>query len=360
MNVLIPLLFVIIFITGRYTIAKRELPTVRVYGDHYLPVRRLVAYFILIFVSAFRYNVGYDYRQYWLIFLANTSPVNIFTGYLKGTQNFGITTKLIFDIAIILKKPEVIYLIFSVFTLLLFFDSLERESEEKYESLIIFICLFYLNTFSTMRQSAACALVFWGFKFVRKKKIVPYIIVIALACTIHSIALVALPIYFIFNYLDFKKSAIITLILILGGKVILPRLLSTSYFSHYQSYIDGTIGNNGGSKITYIYIAIIIVVIIFSLFYTDRDDLVWKYLSIIIIGVAFPFIVGTQNGGRVSEFYYEYLMLVIPMLFNRILWKNMFSRMMALVPFDLYYIVFLIVDYTNESGYTPFQFIFWR
>ncbi|WP_369435871.1 EpsG family protein [Lysinibacillus fusiformis] len=86
--------------------------------------------------------------------------------------------------------------------------------------------IFFYNTFISMRQSITLALFLLAIEYIKNKSLGKYIFTILIAVTMHSAAIILLPLYFI-NRINFTKKKIITLNL-----VFLPTLLlSFSSFS---------------------------------------------------------------------------------------------------------------------------------
>jgi len=65
---------------------------------------------------------------------------------------------------------------------------------------ILYSALFYqFFSITGIRQTIATAASFWGFDFIKKKKFLPFTILILLASTIHRSVLLFLPFYFLIN-----------------------------------------------------------------------------------------------------------------------------------------------------------------
>lgn len=289
MNVLIPLLFIVILVSGRYRIKSC------VNSNDDRRVRRYISYALLLFIAMSRYCVGHDYKQYLAIYNVNTHVVNIFNGRLLGTQNFGIFSKIVYDIAILLNSSEFIFIVYAVLTLGFVFKAIENEATDKFEALMIFFTLFYLNTFSTLRQSLANAIIIWAIKYVKKKNIWGFLLSIICASFVHSSAVFAIPIYFVFNYIGFCGICAIVLIVCFLGRPIIERVLQIGFLNHYQQYYYGLIKNNGGTKIIYFFLIIIFACIIMSCLIKSESDEHRKYLSVVCAGIIFPIILGDRK-----------------------------------------------------------------
>ena len=342
--IVLTLLLLFLIVIGGTTIKKKK--------------RGIEISFILMgLIASLRYNVGYDYKQYLAIYRANPKCVNLITGHLLGTQNFGIIPKAIYNLAILTKFPQLIFIVFSGATILLTYRFVLSNSKNLYLSMLIYITLFYLDTFSTIRQALAVAVTIWGFKYVKEKKLLTYVIIIGIASIIHSIAIIALPIYFIYNNCKLKIIMIASVCIVIGGNLIIKIILNFNYFKHYAAYFDGTIENNGASKVVLMFYLVVSMCLFLTLVYGKNSNDIKQLMSIVLCGVVFPLLLGTQSGIRVASFYFQYLILLVPELYERT-FKNEKSKMIAMIPFEVYYVLYLFVDSLNDKGYTLYQMFF--
>lgn len=98
-------------------------------------------------------------------------------------------------------------------TWLLFYHYIVKKSlDPSLSILIFFLNFFYFHQFNVIRQLLASAIVLQGFKFIYERKFFKYLLIIFIAAFIHKMALLLLPIYFIYNIkIDIKKIVILTI-----------------------------------------------------------------------------------------------------------------------------------------------------
>ena len=95
------------------------------------------------------------------------------------------------------------YQVFLVFVAIVFFGfmgwSVYRNSRNPAVSFILFSCLFYsFFAITGIRQTLATAIVvFWGIEFIKKRKLIPFIICVLLMSTVHLSVVCFLPFYWI-------------------------------------------------------------------------------------------------------------------------------------------------------------------
>lgn len=109
-------------------------------------------------------------------------------------------------------------------------------------SVYFFCCLFYLSTYSLIRQGAAVCLIWYASYALLEGKNIKFIIVLLLASTFHYSSLIILPFYFIKNMFSLNRKMII--IVLLTGTIgilnfnVIDKIFSSALFldSHYGSY----------------------------------------------------------------------------------------------------------------------------
>lgn len=92
-----------------------------------------------------------------------------------------------------------------------------RNSRDPFLSFLLYSVLFYaFFSITGHRQTIATALVvFFGYRFVKSRKIIPFMIVILIATAIHKSALVFLPFYFLSQKKITKKYLVISSLIFL-------------------------------------------------------------------------------------------------------------------------------------------------
>lgn len=343
MMVLSFLLLIAIIFVGRYEICSYKLMPQKV-GYWY--------FFIIIFIlSAFRFDVGYDYMTYYNFILAGKDSWAI--------KNFELIPRLLMMFSIKMNSPWIFFFISSFVILFLFFLAISEESTDFYVSLIIFITLFYLSSLSTIRQWLAIAILFYGFKYVKSKKFFRYLICVLLAFYCHASAIISIAVYFLYNL---KKSKFIISFSLLGfvfGKKILNLFLRMFSLGKYMHYLEDTaLSNRGSGKIQYVFL----LLIFFSLFVLwntcNNDKKSLRFLAVVSFGIIFPNMLGSAIGSRVSTYFYIFLIYLIPLVCNHI--KETITKFIIMVPFYLYHLLHLYIDSVNDKGYTNYSLYFFR
>lgn len=341
MAVLIILFITIVLLCGRYSVICGSLGR-----EELEKIRRYSAYLIIMVITSARYNVGWDYTTYYKM-LKNPG----------GASYFEPIVRCFYYISQYFEAPWLLFTLFFVSSMIFIILGIEGRSCDKYESLIIFMSLFYFESLNIMRQFLAIAILFYAFKYIQRKKLLRYLIWILIASLVHTSAWFALPIYFIYNYIELDKTIIITFIGILFVDKIIYSVLHLNIFYKYYRYYMNLL-NDGGRIIKYFYLLIFIICII--AYYQKRrafDDDISKTLSVLAIGVVFPFIIGSHMGLRITYYYASELIIIIPKMIAQ--FRLRVDRRVFMLPFYAYYVMFLAVDYMNNKGFSPFIF-YWN
>lgn len=189
---------------------------------------------VLVFVSAFRYNVGADFGNYY-----NYSKISSWLDDWKTVPWDEIGNKLIalFNVTFLPEKSGVYVIIASFITIFLIVNTLGKNSENLTLSLLLFVFIgAYTGSFNGVRQYFAAAILFAGYRFVVERKLIKWIIIVILASCFHVTAILMVFIYFItmqkkIGYL-FVLYACVALVM---------------YFSYDR--IFGSSGNFGGKTL---------------------------------------------------------------------------------------------------------------
>lgn len=107
-------------------------------------------------------------------------------------------------------------------------------------SLILYVLINYLPSFFLLRQYLAMPFVFFSFKYVIERKQMNYFICIMLAFSIHTTALVVLPLYYIYGLRYCKRNMIIILAGTIAASVGFMAIgaIIGSYFTYYSQYVE--------------------------------------------------------------------------------------------------------------------------
>lgn len=327
------LLFIAI-LCGRYSITN----SIRIVN------RRLgfnLAIITIIFVTSLRFNIGYDWNIYfsWIYPVFKPVPVNA-----REPLN-----RWIYYIANYLNQPLIVFTTYAFIIYGTVGKSIRDNSVDEYESLIIYMALFYLISLSSMRQHAAAAICLWGFRYIKDKKPFKYIFVCLIAMLAHKSAILALLVYPLY-YIPRKYIIIIGTIFFLGFRIILPRILG-SLFPVYLMYINSEFASKSGNLVKLFYTALLLYI---TLFHSKDND---GFFNICFVGVVLLWCLGGMTGERAGRYFLIYFIFALPSCNRKF---SIQYRILFLIPFYLYFFFYLYttISKNNSKQYVPFRWYF--
>ena len=324
-------------VSGRYYITKTQ-PRLNSNLCFHLAI------FLMILVSSFRFNIGYDWSQY----LYFVYP-NVYYSYIRTKEPL---SALYMCIAGQLRQPIVMFFLFALTTYTLIGKTIEKFSASKYESLMIYFCLFYLESLSILRQAVALAVVLYGYKYIKSKEFVKYSLCCIVAFLYHKSALIALPIYFIY-YMKPVFVFLFSIVFVILIKILAPVIIN-SMFPNAMVYYESITASSNGNFMRLIYLGYYL----YSFLLRKKNDKeTIGFLKILSFGILLPFVLGGLTGGRFAMYFIIYLILLLPKINQRF---TIEYKVFFLLPFyALFFFYLLISVYINKSdNYVPFRWYF--
>lgn len=230
---------------------------------------------------------------------AGTMPFTFFAGeigysLLNVFISFFTANRYIFILAITL----IIYL-------LLFFD-IKRYTTNYPFALVLFLGLWFFFSFTYLRQVLGATTAWLAIKYVIDRKPIKFLIVWAIAFSLHNSAVIFLPLYFV-PVRKFRPSFIIIIMVIALalGFTPLPTTLFSSYDNISQIERVNTYGDTTGFRVAYFLEAAVFLYIIlrnYKLIVPTRTNIVLLNMALIFCALLL-FYIRNENGGRISWYY---------------------------------------------------------
>lgn len=226
--------------------------------------------------------------------------------------------------------------------------AIKEYSPYRWLSLIIFILVNYYPTFFLLRQYLVMPLFFLCVKFTLDRRIVPYLICVTLAFTVHTTSIVIFPLYFLYGI----KYSKINMLLIAGGAILAmsafmlvgPMLSFVgSYYLHYfEMTQEEPAWQRAVMKIA------IMAVFIFALGKKAYDPgvnriLFYSFLFNVIICVGAINIFGVF---RLRDYFSIADIVGIPVIFSSVNQSGSFKKAIVYVS-TVVYIILLVMSFTG-------------
>lgn len=209
-----------------------------------------------------------------------------------------------------------IYLIFiaTIFTTIMAIW-IYKNSADPCFSFILYSVLFYsFYSVTGHRQTIATALiVFWGYKYIKERKLIKFAILAFIAFLLHKSSIVFIPFYFIAN-IPITIPYIIIALIVIATVVFLGRPLYGA-IAEWMGFSEEQITYEGGGAETYAVVLILVslVTLFCYYFYKDRTEKATHIFNITLLTLMSSFLV-IQNQGfmRVQQYYSLFLMMSFP------------------------------------------------
>lgn len=327
-------LFFICFILLIFSLIK-----LWIYKGH-IAYRQILLYtleFVVIFIFVFRYDVGWDYVNYYH-YVAD----NILNERLEPLSALFVLTAQYF------KSPQLLFVLYGTLTYILIFQAIKRTSCNVEFSLLIYLCLFLFDSLGLIRQSLAVALIFWGYRYVYERKLCKYIIVVLIATGFHYSAVIALFIYPLY-YIRLPYYVVSLVTLLVMKELLLMIIINEGT---YAVYLMAEELMSGGGKV-FIFYALVSVFLLYFVIHDNNNKEMMGLYKIILFTFCLWMLLGEGIAIRLSAYYIIYLVLLIPLALR----KYVKTRILIGCVLISYFISMLFISSKNElkSPYLPYK-----
>jgi len=338
--------------------------------------------FVLLFLSGIRWETGTDWSLYFGFFDQNDSFRDFIT---NDANNQGIE----FGYGILNFIIKNLFNDYNVGLFIIAFLIIGIKFRWIYKySMFPMVALFisfttYLGDVFFVRQTLAIAITLIGFDFIIKKKKYMFLLMVALAGTIHTSAIIFFPAYWIYhmNISNKKLIGVATCALVFDvcgiGTFILKEFMSIFsaddgkvFQKLYAYYLLGEQDENFGQAVdgtTRMFLAYIRRLVFLPFFFyffkklSAQDPYYEGCLKLVVFGHAMFFltsIISIDFAGRLSLYYYVYEILLISSFMN--LGDKLSSKMGIFFVIFMYSMAkYFYLLYSLGEYYIPFHTLFY-
>lgn len=276
----------------------------------------VISFFIIGFLMATRtYSTGTDTEMYVRVF--NRFSQLKWESSIIGNYYEPLYIVLNILLSYISNNPRILIVATSVFISFSFYIFIRNNSKDSLISVIMFICLLFIyGAMNTIRQYIAMSIILLGFSFVKKKKILPYIITVIIAYLFHSSALVGIIIYPMYNMKYSHTRVILIFATALLANIFVSGLINNIYNiigrTNYYSY---RVGQENIANL--IYMIVYFAMYIFSLFEMKKSKKTNMhsgfYLYTFVMSSAFSLIAMNLNVlARATTYFNIFSIVCLP------------------------------------------------
>ncbi len=171
-----------------------------------------------IFVAAVRYDVGVDYFNIYWRFYESVEAGR--TTIIGSNVSMDVGLRALNAFLLRLSDSPITFFIFS--SILIYF-SIFRYVKKQQERIMLSVMCFllsgiYFTSLNIVRQFIAIAIVLWGWKFLKERKMLPYIGCCIFASLFHLSSLIMVVFYFL-QYINITKKSF--------GKILVAAICAT-------------------------------------------------------------------------------------------------------------------------------------
>lgn len=224
------------------------------------------------------------------------------------------------------------------------------------------ISLLFEFFFSGVRQGLAVGIGVASFYFVKRKKLVPFLLMVLLAASMHKSAYVVLVMYPLYNVRITQKwvpFAALILIFIyvfresIFSTVLLP-MLGADYLSTYE-YLTGTSGQ-GSLAVLFVLFALYSCVMLDS---RQSDDGTLGLRNILLLAAAIHMFTPLHPVVcRMNYYFIPFIPLALAKVNNRAKPRFQFIRQLACFVLPVYFVAYFLLLKADSLGIAPYVFCF--
>ena len=340
-----------------------------------------IAFILLGILACIHYNYGNDYAAYfdtWNV-ISRTSlsecffgKASMFVGGVRPEVGWILLNKLFsFKYGFFLLVACI-----SIFENTIYYYFIKNLVSRKWWWLATFIYLinyrYYVLNFSMLRQGLVICIGILSFYYLEKKNYIKFIILMIIGCSIHTSAIVLIPVFFI-SKLGSNNTRLCSKILLIVTAVlfgvsnmayyVFDSIIEYSVFSKYKElYVGWTASSSYG--VGFFLITIQYILMLYFLYYNHNAYNVSKKEKTIILIAYFAFllkpfeVIGAALITRLGFYYSVFDIVALPLIYNKL--KSQLvkvSLMLILVTLTLYTYIGFWASPVYREPYSVFHTI---
>ncbi|WP_051941665.1 EpsG family protein [Maribacter forsetii] len=312
----------------------------------------IFSFLFLLSLITFRGDIKNDTEVYIAYFYDSADSINsLLKNFVYSRHEPGYLTVEFLNKKII-NNHVFHFFVIGCMSLIFIFKSLKNYTTYFYLGLsLYFLRFFFLRDLNQIRAGVALAIVLYSIKFISKRDVLPFYLLILMAASFHKTALLIIPFYYINNYIIknsiSNKKLILALILsfcisFIKIKQIIGELI-IKYVPSSASYVSGYLSESG-NLFSLIVLYQVIVFLTFMLFENqlkNRQPHYYTIRNMLLVSLLLLFIFNDFAilSSRLSTLFATVEIIILPSFV--LLFKN--KLMMKI----LYFIFFILLFYIN-------------
>lgn len=299
----------------------------------------------MVCVLAFRFDIGVDYNTYY----------EDFERAIRKNEaiHFEPLNHILFWIGTLFESPFITIALYGILTPVIALFAIRRGTENYFIGALTYVCIFYLYSFSIMRQAIAMSILLYGYRYLSRNELCKYILIVVIAGLFHYSAFVALFFPFIYRYCSPKLLIIILIslsIIVNWGLSIISQIPLIGKYAVYFDLIHEMEGGFFQRLFMWYLLGLLWIVKIVKKKQPNH------LLILCTCGILFPLLLGTHIGGRIAQYFYIYLCFCAPQILKTRAMSFKFLYICSILCWYFSYIY--IAEDDTSKAFIPYQTIF--
>lgn len=326
---------------------------------------RIICFFLLLQSGLRNVAVGSDTHAYFMSFQDSTRNswkdvyqgiVNYYSFGIGKDPGYAVFEKLVSSIT---GEYQVLLMVIAI----LFFTALGNFIYQNTTRLtdtilafVIYSVLFYsFFSITGHRQTIATAAALYGFELIKRRKLLPFLLLLLIASTIHKSVLLFIPFYFVAQIS--KPKLFFRVVLILFPLIMVFRNNLSTYLKFLGGYEEyGVYEAAGTATFTTIFVLISIVALLRSKIILQNNKKAQQYYNAFALALLFiPLTWVNPSAMRVVQYFSIFMLLFIPeIIFSFQAISPRIKRDLTVFTFILLIVLFLKSNWNSTNSYTFF------
>lgn len=275
-----------------------------------------ISFFLIFILSCFRsFKTGTDTMMYAKAYIEISKmkwSYPIFNGYFEPL--FAIFNVML---SYTFKNPRILLIATSGFIDYSLYKFIRENSKNYFLSIILFFeLMFFYDSINIIRQYMAIAILLFGFKFIREKKLLIYLIYVAIAYLFHSSAIVGILLYFAYNVKYYNKISVIFLAFAILFNVFMADIIDKVYLLIGRTnFYSNRIGLDNVANIVYFAVYFALFVFCYCLIGKSNKSNKNFYLYTFLLAACFSVMAMKLNVlSRATMYFSIFSIVMIPNL----------------------------------------------
>ena len=190
----------------------------------------------------------------------------------------------------------------------LIFSSLKDYVDNYPFAVILFLALIFFFTFTYLRQMMGAAIAWLSIRYIIKRDLKRFLLVILIACSFHNSALIFLPAYWIpIKKYEPNKVLLVMALLLILGLTGLPSSLFSAYgeAAEMEERASAYAEDASGFRLAYLIESgffLLLILLNYDKFKDNARTTVLLNLGLVFCGILL-FFIKSENGGRLGWYY---------------------------------------------------------